>query len=47
MDTKIKEAFEDLGLGETLTLGFKLDHEKVAVELVSLEVEKSKEEVGE
>ena len=47
MEKNISKAFEDLGLGETLTLGFKLDHEKVAVELVSLEVEKSKEEVGE
>jgi len=47
MDKRIKEAFDDLGLGEKLTLGFKLDSDKIDVELVSLEVEKSKEEVGE
>ena len=47
MDKRIKEAFDDLGFGEKLTLGFKLDHKKVTVELVSLEVEKNKEEVGE
>lgn len=46
MDKRIKEAFDDLGLGEKLTLGFKLDSDKIDVELVSLEVEKSKEEVG-
>jgi len=47
MDKRIKEAFDDLGFGEKLTLGFKLDSDKIDVELVSLEVEKSKEEVGE
>ena len=47
MDKRIKEAFDDLGLGEKLTLGFKLDSDKIDVELVSLEVEKNKEEVGE
>ena len=48
MEKKLKKAFEDLSFGETMTLGFKLNHEDASVELVSLEVEKNKdEEVGE
>ena len=47
MEKNISKAFKDLGLGEKLTLGFKLNHEEVTAELVSLEVEKSEEEVGE
>lgn len=47
MDKRINEAFDNLGLGEKLTLGFKLDSDKVTAELVSIEVEKNEERVGE
>jgi len=40
MEKDLKKAFEDLSFGETLTLDFKLNHEDVSAELVSVKSKK-------
>ena len=40
MEKDLKKVIEDLSFGETLTLDFKLNHEDVSAELVSVEVNK-------